>query len=203
MNELEFIEKCNNSVSMRQASIDLGVKYSTFIRIAKKLNCYKPNQNWRKGKTIISEERMKSKYGQGLDIFCENSKARREYIKRLIILNELIEYKCGECGMGTIWNEKIISLQLDHINGVRNDNRIENLRFLCPNCHSQTESYCNKNRSNGITINQLSIEEIKECINNSKTLTDVINVLGLKDTKKNRTILKNLIHKNDILFKKT
>jgi DNA-directed RNA polymerase subunit RPC12/RpoP len=41
-------------------------------------------------------------------------------------------------------NKEII-LQLDHINGINNDNRIENLRFLCPNCHSQTETYTGKN----------------------------------------------------------
>jgi 5-methylcytosine-specific restriction endonuclease McrA len=42
-------------------------------------------------------------------------------------------------------NNKSISLQLDHINGIRTDNRLENLRLLCPNCHSQTETFCGKN----------------------------------------------------------
>lgn len=53
------------------------------------------------------------------------------------------EYKCEDCGLNK-WKEKHISLHLDHINGDWKDNRPENLRFLCPNCHSQTESYCGK-----------------------------------------------------------
>lgn len=51
---------------------------------------------------------------------------------------------CAECGIGEEWNGKHLSLQLDHINGIFNDHRIENLRLLCPNCHSQTETFAGK-----------------------------------------------------------
>jgi len=44
------------------------------------------------------------------------------------------------CGL-TEWNNKPISLELDHINGINNDNRLENLRIICPNCHAQTPTY--------------------------------------------------------------
>jgi hypothetical protein len=47
--------------------------------------------------------------------------------------------------IGPNWNNKGLVLQLDHINGVHNDNRVENLRILCPNCHSQTDTFCAKN----------------------------------------------------------
>jgi len=54
---------------------------------------------------------------------------------------------CEECGQGEEWRGKRISLHLDHVNGNNKDNRIENLRILCPNCHAATETYCNKNNS--------------------------------------------------------
>lgn len=53
-------------------------------------------------------------------------------------------YKCVECGITDTYNNKPITLQLDHINGIRTDNTIENLRWLCPNCHTQTDTYGSK-----------------------------------------------------------
>lgn len=78
------------------------------------------------------------------EIFSENSNYCRQSLKKKIIKENLIEYKCKECGIEDEWNGKSISLQLDHINGINNDHRLENLRFLCPNCHSQTETYGTK-----------------------------------------------------------
>lgn len=51
-----------------------------------------------------------------------------------------------ECGQGPEWNGKILVLQLDHINGKNDDHRIENLRILCPNCHTQTPTYAGRRR---------------------------------------------------------
>lgn len=78
------------------------------------------------------------------EMFCEDSKVARKEVKRHILKKNLIPYVCSECGNVGEWNGKKLSLQLDHINGVSNDNRLENLRFLCPNCHSQTETFCGR-----------------------------------------------------------
>lgn len=53
---------------------------------------------------------------------------------------------CDGCGVGLKYNNKPLVLEIDHIDGNWKNNQRENLRFLCPNCHSQTETYCNKNK---------------------------------------------------------
>lgn len=82
------------------------------------------------------------------EVFVEESTYPRHRLKERIIKQELIAYKCEGCGNGGEWNGERLVLQLEHKNGKSNDNRIENLGFLCPNCHSQTKTYAAKNRKN-------------------------------------------------------
>ena len=72
----------------------------------------------------------------------------RDYsqIKKKIINEYGILEQCSICQTGNIWNNEPLSLQLDHINGINNDHRLENLRLLCPNCHSQTETFSGKRK---------------------------------------------------------
>lgn len=187
MTDQDFIKLCNDSDSMLSASKKIGVSFSTFKRRAKKLNCYNTNQSWNRGKSSLSDDRIKSKYEDS--IFVEDSGVTRAYLKSLIIKENLIKYECCECGIKNIWRGKNLNLHLDHINGVRNDNRIENLRFLCPNCHSQTESYCSKN-FRPVTVETYEIDYIKKIIDECSSITECLNRLNLKDTKSNRTKLK-------------
>ena len=80
------------------------------------------------------------------DILKENSTYSTNNLKKRLIGNNLLKKECLECGITDTWNNNPISLQLDHINGINNDNRLENLRILCPNCHSQTETFSGKHR---------------------------------------------------------
>lgn len=57
---------------------------------------------------------------------------------------KLIEYRCKNCGNTGEWDSKPLSLQIDHVDGVKSNNLLSNLRWLCPNCHSQTPTYSGK-----------------------------------------------------------
>ena len=70
----------------------------------------------------------------------------RTALKQRLIDEHLLEYRCAICGNKGEWNNYPLTLQLDHINGVNNDNRLSNLRFLCPNCHSQTTTFSGRNK---------------------------------------------------------
>jgi hypothetical protein len=79
------------------------------------------------------------------DFLVENSAYSRASLKRRLVDEGLIINKCAICGQLPEWNGKPLVLILDHINGVFNDNRIENLRILCPHCNSQQETFSGKN----------------------------------------------------------
>lgn len=102
----------------------------------------------------ISTKHFEPKYKKAHDIrrkdlngiLVENSNYRNiSSLKKRLISSKLLDYKCSICGNEGVWNNKQLTLQLDHINGINNDNRLENLRFLCPNCHSQTDTFSGKN----------------------------------------------------------
>ena len=78
------------------------------------------------------------------EFFQEANTKDRKDVKSYIIRHNLIPYKCNTCGNVGEWFGKPMSLELHHINGINNDNRLENLTFLCPNCHAITENYGNK-----------------------------------------------------------
>ncbi|HEY1653562.1 MAG TPA: HNH endonuclease signature motif containing protein [Candidatus Tumulicola sp.] len=68
----------------------------------------------------------------------------RTNIKRRLLAAGIFKNMCSECSLQA-WLGQPLTIQIDHINGVRNDHRLENLRMLCPNCHSQTETYGKRN----------------------------------------------------------
>lgn len=73
------------------------------------------------------------------------SSFRNSSLRERLIREGLLENKCRECGQLPWWNGKELVLQLDHINGDHSDNRLDNLRILCPHCHTQTETYGGRN----------------------------------------------------------
>lgn len=94
----------------------------------------------------------KSKRGTGggvkiplKDILVQNSTYAPSHLRKRLINEGVFDQKCSQCDI-TKWQGKPAPLQLDHINGVNDDNRLENLRFLCPNCHAQTPTYAGRNQ---------------------------------------------------------
>lgn len=94
---------------------------------------------------VISLRKNKKTYTKE-QIFCIESKYPRTGLKQAVIKYKVLSYECALCYNQGVWNNTKLTLSLDHINGINNDNRVENLRFLCPNCHSQTDTYAGKNR---------------------------------------------------------
>lgn len=82
-----------------------------------------------------------------VEIMVENSSYSRHHLKLRLFAEGVKQRRCERCGQGELWRERRMALILDHINGVPDDHRFENLRILCPNCAATLETHCaRKNR---------------------------------------------------------
>jgi len=119
------------------------------IGYAKSGNAYKFTQKYLNELNInyegIVSKRWSSKEISIEEAFVYGSKCGTKELKNKIKKWDLKPYFCEKCNNNGHWMGEVISLHLDHINGDNRDNRLNNLRFLCPNCHSQTKTYGGKN----------------------------------------------------------
>lgn len=70
----------------------------------------------------------------------------RRTVKKRLLQAGILKNVCDDCGLAE-WRGKPLAIQIDHRNGIRDDHRLENLRMLCPNCHSQTATFGGRNKS--------------------------------------------------------
>lgn len=125
------------------------------------------------------------------EIFIENSMVSRTKLKQEIIKQQIIPFVCQKCQNNGIWLGEKLTLQLDHKNGIRNDNRKENLRFLCPNCHSQTETF-NVGRTERKKAS-ITKEEVVKLAKEAKSIRDIILKLNVSDCSVNYKRIKNFL----------
>lgn len=136
----EFIKVCQSSGTMAEAAASIGLHFNTFKRYAVQFGCYRPNQagiGIRKNMPKIPIEDIIEK---SLHPHYQSYK-----LKKRLIEEGIKENKCEECGLKT-WLGNPLPLELHHIDGKRSNHHLSNLMLLCPNCHSQTETFRARNR---------------------------------------------------------
>lgn len=111
------------------------------------------------------------------DILIENSPIARKTLREYLAKYNVLEYKCAICGNIGEWNGVSLTLQIDHINGINNDNRKENLRWLCPNCHSQTPTFNGKNKTKKEVVN-FTVQQAIQALHQTPNVNQATKLLG-------------------------
>ena len=144
----QLIEAVKTSLSIAEVCRKLGIKavggnYATIHNKINKLHLdttHFTGKAWNQGlkyKVVVPAKPLQ-------EILKENTPYQSYKLKLRLIKEGLKEEKCECCG-NTEWLGQPIKLELHHINGNHNDNRLENLQLLCPNCHAYTDNYRGKN----------------------------------------------------------
>lgn len=104
---------------------------------------------------------------EDLSLLKRGTRIKGKILKRLVVKAGLNDKRCVECGNGTTHNGKPLTLQLDHSDGDSTNNEIVNLRFLCPNCHTQTPTYARRKtpREKSVSTFTLTLEKCGGCGN--------------------------------------
>lgn len=160
LSDEEFIKIVETAQSMLYASKLAGMAYTSFVRRAKALGVYKPNQGGVGINKKTGSNHIDTDY-----ILKGNYPSYPTYKLKLRLIKEgYIKDECSICG----WNKKpegreYTPCELDHINGNPTDHRLENLRLICPNCHSLTPTYrFRRGKKNSKLGKQLLQEETEE-----------------------------------------
>jgi 5-methylcytosine-specific restriction endonuclease McrA len=208
--DLESIVK--ESFTIHEVLVKLGKNTSSggYKYFNKKIKKYEiDTSHFQKSRSEI----MKRLYRDGKlkkidteDMFTENSTVSRTNVKSRILLENLIEYKCSMCGNTGNWGGKPITLILDHINGKNNDHRLQNLRFLCPNCNATLDTHCVGSKTKPIKSKKLvrgdRLSKRKVDRPDLKSLVKDVNGLGYSATGRKYGVSDNAIRKWIIRYKK-
>ena len=141
-NDIEYvIAVVRNSVTMAEAVRKLRIKHEILKELCKSYGVYVPNPGGR-GQRDLTDEEI-------LNRFSKNQKIKSIAFRYLWQLG-LKKERCEECGL-SMWRNKPLTLEFHHKDGNKDNNEISNIQVLCPNCHSQTDTFRNRKRHRGET----------------------------------------------------
>lgn len=202
LSDEQFVELLKNSSTISEVLFKLGysVKGNSwgFAKVKQRMSDLNLDGSIFKGKSPITKYGTLHKVNAS-DILKPNCKHARSVLRRYVIKNNLIPYRCAICGC-VEWQGRTLSLELDHINGINNDNRIENLRFLCPNCHSQTTTYGSRNQQRNdseyeITDDLINLVEAE--YQKRRNIKQVSSALGVRRHVVNRIVSESGLKKSN------
>lgn len=185
LSDEQFVELLKKSSTISEVLFKLGytVKGNSwgYSQVKRRMDDLNLDYSIFKGKSAVIKTNKLNNIKKE-DILKENCNHQRIVLRRYVIKNNLIPYKCAICGC-TEWQGKTLSLELDHINGINNDNRLENLRFLCPNCHSQTSTYGSRNQQLNSSKYDIS-DDLRKIVEDKydevKSVKKVSSILGIR-----------------------
>ena len=145
----EFQELVNNSSSIVDILRKLGLQTKTGGG-HRTVKCRIEEENIDTSLMISKRKKLQSQNGKSKqpdleDVMIEHSTYSRSNLKRRLLKENILENKCDICGFEGDWQGKPVTMILDHINGVNNDHRLENLRMVCPMCNSQLDTHAGRN----------------------------------------------------------
>ena len=143
--DTEFINAVAVSKSVRQVLILLNLKqaggnYQTVRKLVKELNVdisHFTGQLWSKGKTLHPKRAIE-------DYISNKHPISSHHLRKRLIKEGFFDHVCSRCGMNT-WMGMPIPIELHHLDGNHQNNHLQNISLLCPNCHAQTPYYRGKN----------------------------------------------------------
>jgi len=140
--DIEIITACESSRSMAEACSKVNLHWNTFRKKAIELGVFNTNQS---GKGFLKPKRKGIDSYDLKDILDGKYPQYQSNKLRIRLLKEGVKEHLCECCLNSEWNGKEIPLEVNHIDGNRNNHLLSNLELLCPNCHAQNETYRGKN----------------------------------------------------------